>query len=68
MHFSIWKSKDDKYYWEAMGDNHETMAVSETYTAKASAKHAIEVIKAEAADASVLDHTDGDSKFNRTMP
>ena len=68
MWFSIWKSKDDQYYWEAKGDNGETMAVSETYTTKASAKHAIEVVKTEASDGSVIDHTDGDSAFDRDLP
>lgn len=67
MQFTIWKSKDDQYYWEAVGDNGETMAVSETYTTKASAKHAIGVIQTEAADADVLDCTDG-SEFNRRLP
>ena len=67
MWFSIWKSKDDQYYWEAQGDNGETMAVSETYTTKAAAKHAISVVKDEASEATVFDHTDGD-QYNRFLP
>jgi uncharacterized protein YegP (UPF0339 family) len=67
MHFSIWKSKDDQYYWEIVGDNHEIMAVSETYKAKASAEHAIGVVQADAAAASVIDHTDG-TKYARKLP
>lgn len=60
MRFSIWKSKDDQYYWLAKGDNGETMATSETYTRKQSAKHAIEVIQAGASSATVLDMTKND--------
>jgi uncharacterized protein YegP (UPF0339 family) len=67
MHFTIWRSRDGQYYWEAVGDNNETMAVSETYGAKASAQHAIDVIRREAADATVLDCADG-SRFNRSLP
>lgn len=38
------------------------MAVSETYKSKASAQHAIDVVKREAADA-----TDG-TNYDRTLP
>jgi uncharacterized protein YegP (UPF0339 family) len=55
MRFVIWKSKDDQYYFVAKGDNGQVMATSETYTAKASAQHAIDVIKDEASDATVVD-------------
>ena len=67
MHFSIYRSRDGQFYWEARGGNYETMAVSETYTSKASAEHAIDVVKREAADASVLDMTEG-TKYDRTLP
>jgi len=66
MHFSIWRSRDGQYYWEAVGDNIETMAVSETYTTKQSAKHAIDVVRREAASADVRDITD--STYDRRLP
>jgi uncharacterized protein YegP (UPF0339 family) len=65
--FVIWKSKNDQYYWELVADNGETVAVSETYTRKASAKETIESIKQGASEASVLDCTDG-SKYDRNLP
>ena len=68
MHFSIWRSRDNQYYWEARGDNDETMAVSETYTTKASARHAIDVVRKEAAQAKVFDHSDSDSAYARSLP
>lgn len=67
MRFNIWKSKDDQFYFELKGDNGETVAVSELYTRKQSAKDTIEAIKEGAADASVGDLTDG-SKFDRDLP
>lgn len=58
MRFAIWKSKDGQYYFVGRGDNGQTMVTSETYTRKASAQHAISVIKNEASKAIVLDMTD----------
>ncbi|HEX5929571.1 MAG TPA: DUF1508 domain-containing protein [Solirubrobacterales bacterium] len=58
MRFSIWKSKDGQFYFLGKGDNGETMVTSETYTRKASAEHAIKVIKEQAAKANVLDMTE----------
>lgn len=58
MRFVIWKSRDDQYYFVAKGDNGEVMATSETYTAKASAEHAIEVIMEQASEATILDMTE----------
>lgn len=66
MHFSIWQSTDGQYYREAVGDDNETMAVSETYTTKTSAKHAIEVVQAEAASAKVFDITE--NRYDRDLP
>lgn len=43
------------------------MAVSETYLAKASAEHAVDVVKAEAASAPVIDISDG-TTFARNLP
>jgi uncharacterized protein YegP (UPF0339 family) len=60
MRFVIWKSKDDQFYFVAKGDDGQVMATSETYTAKASAKHAINVIMDEASSATLLDMTKDD--------
>jgi uncharacterized protein YegP (UPF0339 family) len=45
------------YRWQIRGYNHEIMAVSEVYVAKASAIHAITVVRAGAAGAPVYDQT-----------
>lgn len=45
------------YRARAYGDNGEQMMISEVYTSKQSAKHAIDVIKAQAASARVNDET-----------
>ena len=58
MRFSIWKSSDAQYYFVGKGDNGETMVTSETYTRKASAEHAIQVIQDQAKSATVLDMTE----------
>lgn len=39
------------------GDNYEQMFVSEVYTTKQSAKHAAEVVKAQAGSAQITDMT-----------
>ena len=67
MHFSIWKSIDDQFYFELKADNGETVAVSEMYTRKESAKRTIEVIQKGAAKADVFDHTAGE-KYDRDLP
>jgi uncharacterized protein YegP (UPF0339 family) len=67
VHFSIWKSTDDQFYFELKTNNGETVAVSELYTRKESAKNTIEAIKDGAAKADVLDHTTGD-KYDREWP
>jgi uncharacterized protein YegP (UPF0339 family) len=45
------------YRARAYGNNGEQMMISEVYTTKQSAKHAIEVIKTQAASANVHDQT-----------
>lgn len=67
MYVAIWKSKNDQYYFEICGENHKTMAVSETYVRKASAEHAIEVIKEGAAGGRILDLSSG-TKYARRLP
>jgi uncharacterized protein YegP (UPF0339 family) len=67
MHFSIWKSRDDQFYFELKADNGETVAVSELYTRKESARETIESIKRGAGSAGIHDLTVGE-KYNREMP
>lgn len=56
--FEVFKSSvNSQYYWRFKAPNHETVAQSEGYVAKSSAQHAIDVIKREAASASVNDLT-----------
>lgn len=57
MYFAIRRSKDGQYWWRAVGDNNEIMAASELMATKQSCKHAIGVIKAEAASAPVRDQS-----------
>lgn len=56
MYFAI-VSASGGYRVRIRGNNRETMFLSEVYTTKASAKHAIAVVKAGAANASVVDVT-----------
>lgn len=54
MYFAI-VSASGGYRVRIRGGNNETMFLSEVYTTKASARHAIEVVKANARTASVID-------------
>lgn len=58
MYFVIRKNARGQYWWAAKGDNHETMAHSETLTSKATAEQSIATIRREAQTASVLDWTE----------
>jgi uncharacterized protein YegP (UPF0339 family) len=55
--FEIRRASNQQYYWVFQANNNEVVATSETYVAKASAQNAINVIKAQAAGASVLDRS-----------
>ncbi|MCA1671379.1 MAG: YegP family protein [Actinobacteria bacterium] len=60
MRFKLQRSQDSSqpYYFEIQAaGNHETLATSETYVAKADAQHAIDLIMAGAATATVVDVT-----------
>jgi uncharacterized protein YegP (UPF0339 family) len=58
MRFKISKSQNDQYYFEIQaGGNYETLATSETYIRKVDARAAIDLIKAGAATADVVDAT-----------
>ncbi len=60
MRFKLQRSKDAKqpYYFEIQAaGNYETLATSETYVSKADAQHAIDLIMAGAATATVADVT-----------
>lgn len=58
MRFVIRKSKDGQFWFRINGDNGQTMANSELFTAKQSAESAIQTIRSEAENASVVDMTD----------
>lgn len=54
MYFAI-VTASGGYRVRIRGGNHETMLISEVYTTKAAALHAINVVKQNAASASVYD-------------
>jgi uncharacterized protein YegP (UPF0339 family) len=49
------KSKTQPYFWRIVASNGQTLAVSENYVAKASAKSAVESVMKNAAGATVED-------------
>lgn len=59
MKFQIVKGKSEKepYFWRVVASNGQTLAISETYVAKASAKSAIESVIKNAGGATVEDLT-----------
>lgn len=58
MYFKILKSKNNiNFYFVGYGDNHEPIFTSEMYTSKQSAKHTIDVIKAQASTATTKDES-----------
>jgi uncharacterized protein YegP (UPF0339 family) len=57
MHFQVLNARGGGYFVRIRGGNNETMFTSEVYTTKASAVHAIDVVKANAATAPAYDGT-----------
>lgn len=59
MKFQIVKGKSEKqpYFWRIVASNGQTLAVSENYVQKASAKKAVESVIKSAGGASVEDLT-----------
>ena len=55
--FEIRRSKDDQFYFVLQAANNEIVAVSEMYTAKASAKNGIDAVKRLATTAPINDTT-----------
>lgn len=51
------KSSEQPYFWRIVSSNGQTLAVSENYVAKASAKSAIESVMKNAGGATVEDLT-----------
>ena len=45
MHFVIYRSENNQYFFAIKSANHETVATSETYVYKESAQRTIEAIK-----------------------
>lgn len=58
--FTIYKDKAGEFRFKLVATNGNTLASSEGYSAKASAKKAIERIKSDAAAADVVDETVAD--------
>ncbi|MBO9706715.1 MAG: DUF1508 domain-containing protein [Caulobacter sp.] len=55
--FVIWKDKKEEFRVKFVASNGETMFTTEGYSAKASAKNAIESFKKNGPDAEVVDET-----------
>lgn len=53
--FTIYKDAKGQYRWRLIAGNGEIIAVSEAYTAKASARRSAERVKEIAPDASIED-------------
>jgi uncharacterized protein YegP (UPF0339 family) len=58
MYFEIRKNRAGKFWWRAVGGNHEIMAASELMNNKADCTSAINTVKTTAASAAVADKTD----------
>lgn len=56
-YFEVRKAVNGQFFFRFRGANHETIVVSETYTARSSCDHAINLLKAYAAGATIKDHT-----------
>lgn len=60
MKFTIYKDKAGEFRFRIIATNGNVLAASEGYSAKASAKKAIDRIKSDAAAADVVDETTAD--------
>ncbi|WP_130889580.1 MULTISPECIES: YegP family protein [Fusobacterium] len=58
MYFKVLKAKNEQFYFNGYGNNHEIILSSEMYKSKQAALHTIEVIKEQAAKAEIKDETD----------
>jgi uncharacterized protein YegP (UPF0339 family) len=67
MYFLISRSDDGGYYWEFVGDDNETIAVSGSFQRKALAEDAIGVIQKDAPTARVIDMS-GSDRYRRRLP
>jgi hypothetical protein len=56
-YFELRKSVNGQYFFRFRGPNHETIVVSETYTTKQNALHAINLLKVHGSTAQVRDNT-----------
>ncbi len=56
--FEIFNDKSGQFRWRFQANNNEIVAQSEAYTSKAGCQNGIDVIRREAANASVLDRTE----------
>ncbi|MDD4990533.1 MAG: DUF1508 domain-containing protein [Candidatus Pacebacteria bacterium] len=65
MKFIIYKDSIGEYRWRCRAGNNEIITVSEGYKQKASAKHAINLIRMYASNATVLDITEQQARTLR---
>ncbi len=55
MHFAIFKTNDGKYYFRILSNAFNILSASDPVPDKESVYHAIEIIRLESSDASMLD-------------
>ncbi len=58
MYFKILKAKNEQFYFNGYGNNHEIILTSEMYKTKQAALNTIDVIKSQAEKADVKDETE----------
>ena len=55
--FEIRKASNEQFFWVFQGNNNEVICTSETYRRKDSATNSIQVVKTQAASASINDRS-----------
>jgi hypothetical protein len=53
--FELDKNRAEQWYWRFKANNGEIVAVSESYTSRASALHGANVVKEQAGNAEIVD-------------
>jgi uncharacterized protein YegP (UPF0339 family) len=65
MWFDVRKTRLGEYWWRAVASNGEPLGHSEMYRRKADCQHAVNILKREAASATVYDET-GEHSYSRS--
>ncbi|MDU1912351.1 YegP family protein [Fusobacterium sp.] len=58
MYFKIFKAKNEQFYFNGYGNNHEIILTSEMYKTKQAALNTVDAIKSQAEKAEVKDETE----------